>query len=103
MKSEVAIHIFVEMCVSKIDITVLGINFLTIWKVIRTIPELFKQQSSQTILFGERNFSKRVHVFLSVYVDASDLCNTAAFQLGSTGIGTTLSSARSWNLKVSFT
>jgi hypothetical protein len=39
---------------------------------------------------------------ISVYVDASDLCNTAAFQLGSTGIGTTLSAARSWSLKVRF-
>ena len=35
-----------------------------------------------------------------MYVDASDFCNTAAFQLGSIGIGTTVS-ARSWSLKVS--
>jgi hypothetical protein len=37
--------------------------------------------------------------YSSVYVDASDLCNTAAFQLGQTAIGTSIP-ARSWNLKV---
>ena len=42
----------------------------------------------------------KVTVFVfQVYVDATDLCNTAAFQLGQTAIGTTLPS-RSWNLKV---
>jgi hypothetical protein len=34
-----------------------------------------------------------------VYVDASNNCNTAAFQLGQTGIGTTIPS-RAWNIKV---
>jgi hypothetical protein len=38
-------------------------------------------------------------MFILVYVDASDICNTAAFQLGTTAIGTTLAT-RSWNLKV---
>jgi hypothetical protein len=34
----------------------------------------------------------------SVYVDATDTCNTAAFQLGQTAIGTSIPS-RSWNIK----
>jgi hypothetical protein len=34
-----------------------------------------------------------------VYVDASNNCNTAAFQLGQTAIGTTIPS-RAWNIKV---
>ncbi len=38
--------------------------------------------------------------FVAVYVDATDVCNTAAFQLGQTAIGTTLA-VRSWNIKVS--
>ena len=38
--------------------------------------------------------------FFSVYVDATDACNTLAFQLGSVGVGTSIPS-RSWNLKVS--
>ena len=36
-----------------------------------------------------------------VYVDATDACNTAAFQLGTAAIGTSIP-ARSWNLKVKF-
>jgi hypothetical protein len=36
---------------------------------------------------------------ISVYVDATDSCNTAAFQLGQTAIGTTIPT-RAWNLKV---
>ena len=36
---------------------------------------------------------------IPVYVDASDNCNTATFQLGRTAVGTT-TPARSWNLKV---
>ena len=34
-----------------------------------------------------------------MYVDASDSCNTAAFQLGQAAIGTTLAT-RTWNIKV---
>ncbi len=37
-----------------------------------------------------------------VYVDASDQCNIAAFQLGQTAVGTTLAQ-RSWNIKVKIT
>jgi hypothetical protein len=33
-----------------------------------------------------------------VYVDVTDTCNTAAFQLGQTAIGTSIPS-RSWNIK----
>jgi hypothetical protein len=33
-------------------------------------------------------------------VDASEYCNIAAFQIGSTGMGTTIVPLRSWNLKV---
>jgi hypothetical protein len=36
-----------------------------------------------------------------VYVDASDACNTLAFQLGQTAVGTTIPT-RSWSLKVFF-
>ena len=36
-----------------------------------------------------------------MYVDATDNCNTAAFQLGQTAIGTTLAT-RSWSIKVSY-
>jgi hypothetical protein len=36
---------------------------------------------------------------ISVYVDASDSCNVAAFQLGQTAIGTTITT-RSWSIKV---
>ena len=39
---------------------------------------------------------------LVVYVDATDICNTAAFQLGQTAVGTTLAT-RSWNIKVGIT
>ena len=34
-----------------------------------------------------------------MYVDATDACNTASFQLGSAPVGTSIPS-RSWNLKV---
>jgi hypothetical protein len=40
-----------------------------------------------------------VKTLVSVYVDASDSCNTAAFQLGQTAVGTALAS-RTWNIKV---
>ena len=39
--------------------------------------------------------------FFLVYVDATDNCNIATFQLGQTAVGTTIP-ARSWNLKVYF-
>ena len=37
--------------------------------------------------------------FKPVYVDASDECNMVNFQLGTSGIGTTIPT-RQWNLKV---
>ena len=39
---------------------------------------------------------------ISVYADASDSCNMLNFQLGNTGIGTTVPT-RQWNIKVHFT
>ena len=42
----------------------------------------------------------KYYPIFSVYVDATDACNTLAFQLGSVGVGTSIPS-RSWNLKVS--
>ena len=39
-------------------------------------------------------------IMFSVYTDASSNCNDLSFQLGSTGIGTTLPGSRSWQIKV---
>ncbi len=38
---------------------------------------------------------------LLVYVDASPSCNTLLFQLGNTGVGTTIAT-RQWNIKARF-
>ena len=43
----------------------------------------------QPLRAGQSHSLKRL-IFVVVYVDASDVCNTAAFQLGQTAIGTTL-------------
>ena len=37
--------------------------------------------------------------FISVYVDASEMCNELAFQLGNSGMGTAIT-ARDWSIKV---
>lgn len=48
---------------------------------------------------SESKFDPKIFSFL-VYVDASPNCNTLAFQLGNTGVYTTLAT-RQWNIKVS--
>lgn len=42
------------------------------------------------------------NISFSVLVDASDMCNTLNFQIGVNGMGTTIVSTRSWNIKVIF-
>jgi hypothetical protein len=48
--------------------------------------------------YNPEHFSNNSKI-VAVYVDASTACNTLAFQLGQTGIGTTIPT-RSWSLKV---
>ena len=46
----------------------------------------------------ETNF-KTLAFIISVYVDASEMCNDVVFQLGQTGIGTAIAT-RKWSIKV---
>ena len=52
-----------------------------------TFQEVFRQKLDDLIFF------------VSVYVDASEMCNELAFQLGNSGMGTAIT-ARDWSIKV---
>jgi hypothetical protein len=57
-------------------------------------------QATNNTFDENTKFDQKMKYIFSVYAETADSCNTLDFQLGPTGIGTTIPT-RQWNIRVS--